>query len=773
MAVNPIITTPPPSPGGPNVPINPDEIKQVIDQTNKLNESLKTITQTLKDIAEADAFGKLEDKLEAYGKKLIEFDKIKNSLNKLNTEITDKESSILNSNNQRLKDALTIIKNGIDARRKLGEEITNLNEAQSLYNQAESTGNRAAKKLAKDRLDSQARKVDGLRQEAEKYKELIVNEQSLTNLVGQTNVELVQKLIKQKNLKESYKDYINNHEDEIELLETILSKKEKEKAKHLAMLEQFKQEDSTYKGILQIKKEIVSLFQVEKFTLTAIVQEAFKLDKLYNEHAKQLGISKTQVHGMAKVYSLAGASAGTLASYGNEFAQTQKNILEASTQLNDALGTAAFYSKERLQDQVFLTKELGLDVKAATAVQHLSIVSAKTNKQIVDSVNNQVIALGKQKGIYLDNRKILSDVAQVSGQLAAQYKNNPDLLAKAVIQAKELGLTLEQTAKMGDKLLDFPGSIESELKAELLTGKALNLEQARYLTLMGDSAGAAKELMNNVGGLSEFQKLNVLQQRALAEAVGLQAGELADSLKTQELLNQTGDKSIEALNERRRLAIENGQLDQFYADLRRAGTSEEMIANQAQLAQQDKMNYLIDKLSEGLSSLIQPALKIVDAFSSLVKFLGGAKGLLTIIAGIIGTRIAYSIAASVIQLRMMNMQLIAQQSIQNGLSKILKTNTALQITSTGFATWGVGLAVIGGLITAALAAYGLSGEFSGSPSGGGGISPSNINNMNTSSEKPIQVTLNNETRVGLGNRDIAYVSTSQQQAANTTFDRTG
>ena len=119
----------------------------------------------------------------------------------------------------------------------------------------------------------------------------------------------------------------------------------------------------------------------------------------------------------------------------------------------------------------------------------------------------------------------------MSGQLSANYKNDPALIAKAVVQANKLGLTLEGAANASSKLLDFESSIQNELEAELLTGKDLNLEKARLLALNGDAAGAAAEMLGQVGSLSEFQNMNVLQQEALAKAVGMTATELANSLR--------------------------------------------------------------------------------------------------------------------------------------------------------------------------------------------------------------------------------------------------
>ena len=131
----------------------------------------------------------------------------------------------------------------------------------------------------------------------------------------------------------------------------------------------------------------------------------------------------------------------------------------------------------------------------------------------------------------------MAEAAKVSGQLAANLGNNPTQIVKAVTQAKALGTTLEQVKNQGEALLNFETSLENELKAELLTGKQLNLERARAAALTGDQVALAEELNKNVGSLEEFQGMNVLQQKALAEAGGLTADELADQLRKQKLFH--------------------------------------------------------------------------------------------------------------------------------------------------------------------------------------------------------------------------------------------
>jgi hypothetical protein len=423
---------------------------------------------------------------------------------------------------------------------------------------------------------------------------------------------------------------------------------------------------------------------------------------------------------------------------------------------------------------VSLTKEMGFTVEEATKIQRLSLLSGYSNKQIQDSVNNQVLALGKQQGIYLDNRKVTADVAKISGQISAQYKNNPELLAQAVVETAKIGTNLQDAAAAADQLLNFETSIQNELKAELLTGKAINLETARELALRGDAAGAAKELRNQIGSLSEFQQLNVIQQRALAESIGTTADKLTEQLKLEELLVQTGDKNVAALNERRRAMISNGEEQEFYADLRRANTSDELIAQQMELAAQDKMNLAVDKLLETFGAIAEgPLVWMIDKLTSIVDLVGGFKNLVGIIGGIMTFKIVTGIMTSVGQMVALNAQLgiqkaqlLTQIPIYQTLGLLTKEQAAAAIVSAEAMSMGAAAPFIISGILAVAAFAGLSGMFSGGGGGEGGYrEPTNTNNRTTASnntQQPIVVKIDNQFNVN--NRGIATISTSQQQS---------
>jgi hypothetical protein len=414
---------------------------------------------------------------------------------------------------------------------------------------------------------------------------------------------------------------------------------------------------------------------------------------------------------------------------------------------------------------------MGFTVEEATDISKLSILNGTQAKSTLDTVNNQVIALGKQQGIYLDNRKVTADVAKISGQLSAQYKNNPELLAKAVIETAKIGTNLQDAANAASSLLKFETSIESELKAELLTGKALNLEKARELALRGDAAGAAKELRNQIGSLTDFQNLNVIQQQALAEAVGTTADKLADQLKMEELLVQTGDKNVAALNERRKTMIASGQEQEFYAELQRANTSDELIAQQQELGMQDKINMLVEKLLETFSSLAEGPLNLINRlFTYITQHATAFKIITASLVGLMAGKFVSSLVLGVTQYTLMNRQIAiqtallrAQVPVLNAIGTAEAKRAAYAITATEASTGGLATpAIIGGI--AAVAAFaGLSGFFSGGGSGGGlGDYQSQTNNGGRA-EAEKHITVNTYSTLTIGNSETTKLSTNQQK----------
>ena len=768
MALNPPFS----NPTGP-APFNQfnDEIKSSISLSNELNKILGQLVSKTKEIGNPKNY-------EGFGKILAEYKEGKSKLDDIN-DVLSQQNQLLSSQGSIEADLTKKIDEGVKARRKLTELSNDLKDAQIELNSKITAGNVNAADY--NRVISLKSQVDILNQQSQAYEGILLGQDASLNTLDQSIQNEIKKYIILKNQGEQAEDYVDNRKKEAGLLKLLLSDEQiiaaikahqaklaKEEAnKQKEKLSNILKESFAYQSIKATVKVVTDLLQIEKFTLSNILKSAFELNKVYTDSAKQLGMSSRVTREIADNFASTAPKAGSLASFGSSLVQTRKNELEALGQINQELGTANFYSQERLNDQVSLTKLMGVDAKTAAQIQTLSLVSGKTSKEILDSVNNRVISLGKENNIFLDNKKVLADVAKVSGQLAIQYKNNPELLAKAVVQVQKLGLNFEQAAGMANKLLDFQSSIENELEAELLTGKALNLEQARYLSLTGDSAGAAEELMNQIGGINEFQNLNVLQQRSLANAIGLGVDELSNSLRMQEALTKSGFESEEALNAARQKAIEQGKSREFIDKLRRAGNSEELIQSQMQLANQEKMTLLVDKMLETITNLAEPLTNIANIFESIANFAGGITNISKVLASLWVGRIAFGATGTLQSILMANKGLGIQKGLQASLSAIFTKNAVKAGATAAFASgpaWPLAIGAIGAI----LAGIGISGAFSGGSSFNvedktiKGISPSTAPPSSFSNQN--QQNSNTEITVNFGGNTYAKINTQNNKS---------
>ena len=359
------------------------------------------------------------------------------------------------------------------------------------------------------------------------------------------------------------------------------------------------------------------------------------------EIQKTLGLSTAQASAMNREFY-------TMQQTTNNIYANYKDLVNANFNLNEALGTSATFSAEVLTQQAKIMEVTGLTAEESAKIYEYSLTTGKSQEQIYNSI-------GKTNKGVLSNKKVMQEVLKTSGQLAAQYKNNPELLGKAVVQAQKLGITLEQAKNMSQNLLNFEDSISAELEAELLTGQELNLEKARALALQGKSAEAAAEMLKQTGGLSKFQEMNVLQQESLAKAMGMSTDELADSLMKAEKLNALQGNEKRLLDEKVSALKKAGEYEKA-AQLEKLVLQDKSVELAAQeLDTQGKIDKSVSSIKESLKSAIAgPLASVTDKLASVLEsmaknpviksMLGIAGGAAAILAGVLAGAMAINAA---------------------------------------------------------------------------------------------------------------------------------
>ena len=334
-------------------------------------------------------------------------------------------------------------------------------------------------------------------------------------------------------------------------------------------------------------KKIVDSFTTLQGIIDILIKAATNFNKISVDIGKGFGYGADQADRLTSSLVSAAKSSENV-----NF--TLKNAAEAMSQLNEQTGFVAEYSAKTLETQIMLTKQFGLTAEEAAGIYKFSVLTGKSAEQVNKSMVGAYVAARNQLGVGIPFRATMAEAAKVSGQLAANLKNNPEFIVKAVAQAKALGTTLEQTKKQGESLLEFESSLEAELKAELLTGQALNLERARAAALMGDQVTVMKELNSQGMTFEKFQTMNVLAQKSFAAAIGLSSDELANQLRLQKLAVESGKSLVQV-------------------------TEEEAIEAQKRQDIQNKFNAAVEKLQDLLGNLVAgPLGKFLEMLTDIV-----------------------------------------------------------------------------------------------------------------------------------------------------------
>jgi hypothetical protein len=344
------------------------------------------------------------------------------------------------------------------------------------------------------------------------------------------------------------------------------------------------------------------LFLAEQF-----VDKILEVDEGAGKLAKNFGISYDQALGISKELTNS-ANASYLLNV------TAAGQAEAFTEINNRYGTFAKVSEKTLETHEQLKKTVGLSSEALGAIADSSILTGKETEDITSEFLGQAKALALQNNLALNEKEILESVKDISKATLVSLQGQPQALAKAVVQAKALGTTVEKVADISNSLLQFEDSITSELEAELLIGKDLTLEKARQAALNNDIATVAEEIAKQVGTAAQFGEMNVLQQEALAKAVGMTREDLAASLTEREALAKLA--SVEGASAKEKF---DNLVKEVGMEEAKKRLGDESLANMlASQNVQEKFNAGVSKLGDILTALAVPVLQIVSPLVDLV-----------------------------------------------------------------------------------------------------------------------------------------------------------
>jgi len=335
---------------------------------------------------------------------------------------------------------------------------------------------------------------------------------------------------------------------------------------------------------------------------TAIGEALLKNNKKITEFERSMVMSSSEAKSLAGEFS-------SVAMASDDLNVNTSNLVHTFTALSEQFGFIAKFSMETLETATKLEKTVGLSAEAAGSLA----ASAEITDGSFDEQYKNALAtsyeLQRQSGVQFNLKNILEESSKITGTTRANLGGSLEEIAKAVTQAKLFGSSLEDVAAAGKSLLDFESSITKELEAELLIGRDINLEKARAAALAGDQVTLAKELQKEAGSLADFQNMNVIQQEALAAAMGMTSDQMADILFQQEIQGKTA-KELRALGK------------------------DELANRLEQQDAQQSFNAAVEQLKGLLGDTVKFLDPLLQGFSTVVGFLVQFKELFMAITGI-------------------------------------------------------------------------------------------------------------------------------------------
>jgi uncharacterized protein YukE len=353
---------------------------------------------------------------------------------------------------------------------------------------------------------------------------------------------------------------------------------------------------------------------------TALAKQAGKIDEELVGFQKNLMLSRSEAKAL-RIELLQAAFAT------NSNLINTSDLVKAQSNLNGLLGVQGKINADNLVTQTRLTKLVGIGATEAAKLQFFAEATGEDFDQQYTAQLRTTQEVSKQFGVQINHSKVLEEVGKQGAFALAQFRGSVPALTEAVAKATALGTSLEAVNQVASSLLNFEDSISKELEAELLIGREINLERARYFALTNDITGLMNELNNEMGTFSDFQGLNVIQQQALAESLGMNVGQLSEMLLKQEYLNEQGEIIKDVTDEDLRTRLES-------------------------LSVQTKFNLAIEKMQGILGDVLQgPLGGFLDIMGKILENSLALGTVLGIIATVQIAKMVFGFAQAAIQLR--------------------------------------------------------------------------------------------------------------------------
>jgi hypothetical protein len=387
------------------------------------------------------------------------------------------------------------------------------------------------------------------------------------------------------------------------------------------LTEQFGMQASAIKNGVKQARLLLNPIVALGGALALSIKRFFELEKLGKGTARESGLLAMNTEEFSN--KIADVQPELIA-----FGASIEDISKASAAVADNFGVLTAETADIVSQSVKVGAAFG--VQADTMVNVVS--EARLLGATMEDINmftDEVIGSGVQVN------KVFEDLKGISGDTAMIFAGNTDQIMSQVLEARKLGLNLNDIANAQSATAGFQDMFTKGMKATVLFGRQVNLTEATRLRRNKDFTGAREEELAQLLGTRDASKQVLELQNMLPEQAKLFA----------EITGRSGDQTIKDLN--RQLLLQ-GKLT---GDAKRIAESEmdrEQLL-QRQLNLQDKLSAVFSKLAvkigeqllpfitkfaDKLENLLDDPAKLNKLIDNVVSGLKAAFGILVAIKGI-------------------------------------------------------------------------------------------------------------------------------------------
>jgi hypothetical protein len=399
-----------------------------------------------------------------------------------------------------------------------------------------------------------------------------------------------------------------------QLATEIEQEKIQEKAEKIA--EKIKKYDHERHEILE-KIKVQQELMKDIFTDQRIAQAVLFTQIIRGAHSVQHAFKHIREEGFTMTQALTKTGKAAAIAFNPFSPINMKEALGSMKGLTEGLGSTERLTSEIIENTAVMAKTFGISTEMAGGLTAQLMQLPGGTAETANSTLEFAGALAK--AAHVAPGEVMKEIANNSEAFATYAKDGGKNVATAAVAAKKLGMEFSSLVKMGEGLLDFESSINKQMEASVLLGREINLDKARELSLNGDLVGATQEVLKNVGGEAEFNKMNVMERKALADSLGVSVTDLGKMVQNQDKLTN--------LTEEQKMALADGSLtmDEFLAtSTGYAGKMKEAgITTAAALGSFKDIKESVNSAKESLGGLIQG---FKGGTGILGKFKGAVKG---------------------------------------------------------------------------------------------------------------------------------------------------